>query len=119
MGEQKTTLSDKQAPEREMRFPQLKGEADKNHKDCSRAWRAPSAAHTFYLWRSPRPREGTGLAEGHSKSGLDPNESHRIVAPGQKARFLAFLLSKERGLQTVLLLCQNSRQSSPSQCSGI
>lgn len=118
LGEQKTTLSDKQAPEREMRFPQLKGGADINHKDCSGAWEASSPTHSFYLRESKAQRGHRSSSRTHSKSGLNPNQSHRIGAPGQKT-FLDFLLSKERGLHRVLPLCQNSHQSSRSQWSGI
>lgn len=71
MGEQKTTLSDEQAPEREMNFPQLKGEA----KAAAELGEHPVQPTHFTYDESKAQRRDMSCPRTHSKSGLTPNQS--------------------------------------------
>ena len=64
VGGQKTIPSDAQPPERKLRFPQLGREAQRLRGNLESIQSNPLAL----FMKSPRPREGTRLARGHTAS---------------------------------------------------
>lgn len=66
-GRAEATPWDKLAPERRPRLPGLEGEAEVTHRS-QRSLESLQANPLLLPLRSPRPREGTGLAQGHVAS---------------------------------------------------
>lgn len=113
MGEQKSTPSGEQAPERKMSFPQLKGEA----KAAAELGEHPVQPTHFTYEDSKAQRGDMSCPRTHSKSGLNPNQSQN--SGSRPEDLFDFLLIRERGASDDPALlgfwkCESNKNKQPS-----